>query len=309
MIILNLNPCFDNWIIVHQKKQYQNVIRGDEVLEFVDGKGLNIARVLSHFGYRDYCCLNILGRKGGVGFLIDEGCKAENLLVKNFWIKGRSRINTAIVEAWSQKMTIINQPGPTVTADEIQGLLTFFEEIFPQGCDLIISGSTPKGFPIKALCHMVEIALQRKANIKVDIGAQWLKPLCQYPLAMIKINEEEFMDSFHINPQDASAIQSLIRSRGFGTIIITLGSKGAIQYTKDDIIEAHIDDAQSQITVGSGDSFFAGYLYGQANNQTMEECLKRACVCGYANTLSYGPGFFSRLDYRQSLQHISIKKR
>ncbi|HRX66234.1 MAG TPA: ribokinase, partial [Mesotoga sp.] len=82
------------------------MVRGDKVVTLVDGKGLNIARVLSKvLGHSEYFCINILG--GQVGTIIEKECDRLGIVTENFWIEDSNRINTALVYEYENKMLMI----------------------------------------------------------------------------------------------------------------------------------------------------------------------------------------------------------
>jgi fructose-1-phosphate kinase PfkB-like protein len=45
-------------------------------------------------------------------------------------------------------------------------------------------------------------------------------------------------------------------------------------------------------TVGSGDSFLAGWAVAEAQGLPLTECLRTAIACGTANCLADSPGIF-----------------
>jgi len=307
VLILNLNPCYDNWVILDRPQTTTNVERGDRVLEFVDGKGLNIGRVLKGLGYNDFTTLNIVG--GLTGEIIEQSSRREGLPFDLFKIEGRSRINTAVVYAWKGDMKVINQPGPDMSPREISGFLERFAEIAAAGPqDIVLSGSTPNTFTPDHLAELVDIALRCGCRIKADIGPKWLRAIGRKGLSVIKVNNEEFQQSFCFDITERHQTRFFMQETGTGLIVITYGKQGAIACDGERFVRATLLRTESNIAVGSGDSFFAGLLLGQATGQSLEECLKTASACGYANTLEYGPGFFTRDHYTHALAQIRIEE-
>jgi sugar/nucleoside kinase (ribokinase family) len=69
---------------------------------------------------------------------------------------------------------------------------------------------------------------------------------------------------------------------------IKLGADGALacagtEVTRADSIPVNVVD-----TVGAGDSFDAGFMYGYLNNWQIEKSLRLACVCGALSTQKAG---------------------
>jgi ribokinase len=69
--------------------------------------------------------------------------------------------------------------------------------------------------------------------------------------------------------------------RGPDTVIVTLGSDGAMAYRKG---EAPLYQAAFKVdpvdTLGAGDAFTAGFAVGTLEHRPMAECLRRAAGCG-----------------------------
>lgn len=65
-------------------------------------------------------------------------------------------------------------------------------------------------------------------------------------------------------------------NRGMKIAIATFGEKGSLAYDKDGFHEGHVVKAEKVVnTIGAGDSFIAGFLYGILNKRSVEECLQR----------------------------------
>ena len=71
-------------------------------------------------------------------------------------------------------------------------------------------------------------------------------------------------------------------------IAVKLGAEGALacqgnQLIRADSIPVHVVD-----TVGAGDSFDAGFIYGYLQHWNLEETLRLACICGALSTQTAG---------------------
>lgn len=71
-------------------------------------------------------------------------------------------------------------------------------------------------------------------------------------------------------------------------VTVKLGAEGALACQKDSLarvgsISVHVVD-----TVGAGDSFDAGFIYGYLNRWPVEKSLRLACVCGALSTREAG---------------------
>ena len=65
-------------------------------------------------------------------------------------------------------------------------------------------------------------------------------------------------------------------NRGMKIAIATFGENGSLAYDKDGFHEGHVVKAERVVnTIGAGDSFIAGFLYGVLNKRSVEECLQK----------------------------------
>lgn len=72
------------------------------------------------------------------------------------------------------------------------------------------------------------------------------------------------------------------------TLAIKLGAQGGLAYRGGKMAKAPALAVDVLDTTGAGDSFNAGFLYGQLNDYTVEESLLLACACGSLSTRSAG---------------------
>ena len=65
-------------------------------------------------------------------------------------------------------------------------------------------------------------------------------------------------------------------NRGMKIAVATFGDQGSLAYDKDGFHKGSIVPAKEVVnTVGAGDSFIAGFLYGILNKYSVEDCLKK----------------------------------
>ncbi|MDI6862572.1 MAG: PfkB family carbohydrate kinase [Pseudothermotoga sp.] len=302
--ILNLNPCYDHWVIIKNVPRTPNVLRGDYVVKLVDGKGLNIARVFNLIGFRDYLCINVLG--GDVGKIISSKCREENIKTAEFWIKGENRINTAVVYEYEKRMLMINEAGPVMTPDEIEGFIHYLDSVIEEKSTLVISGSAPRGFEAKHMSRIARMAKERGCRLMIDISGEWLRELVKFEPEMVKVNGDELKTALDLHDLNVGKLFEIKQRYRINVLCVTFGKEGSITLTEDRVLHARPKLVHSDFSVGSGDSFFAGYLYKEAMGKPIEERLTFATACGMANTLKYGAAIFDLKDLYEQLSLVEI---
>lgn len=85
-------------------------------------------------------------------------------------------------------------------------------------------------------------------------------------------------------------IESAVRqlAEKCGLITVKLGADGALACKSGEISRSKSIPVQVKDTVGAGDSFDAGFIYGYLDQWPIEKSLRLACVCGALSTQKAG---------------------
>ncbi|MCL2433514.1 MAG: carbohydrate kinase family protein [Clostridia bacterium] len=87
------------------------------------------------------------------------------------------------------------------------------------------------------------------------------------------------------------ALQDL--AKRIAVVVVKRGGEGAMGITNcptetTDIVTVPAQKVKVADTVGAGDSFDAGFIYGFLNGFPFEKCLRAGCVCGAGNVTAHG---------------------
>lgn len=104
------------------------------------------------------------------------------------------------------------------------------------------------------------------------------------------------VDIFLPNLNEAMAIsreddeeRAINRLKGVVDIlVIKMGKDGGIAYQGDAMYKAEALTVDVMDTIGAGDSFDGGFIYGFLNKKSIEESLRIACICGSLSTTKAG---------------------
>lgn len=121
----------------------------------------------------------------------------------------------------------------------------------------------------------------------------------------------ELSDLFLPNAAEAQAITGLpdpdaaaLNLAQYASIVaVKQGSQGALAATDKKLMHAVAIPARVIDTVGAGDSFDAGFIYGYLNQWTMEKSLNLATVCGAISTESAG-GTTGQATLKEALKYV-----
>jgi sugar/nucleoside kinase (ribokinase family) len=98
-------------------------------------------------------------------------------------------------------------------------------------------------------------------------------------------NKTEALSMTQSNDVESAAKQLADKNK---IVAIKLGADGAFLQTKDKMFVIPAIPVNIVDTIGAGDSFDAGFLYGYLNNWDLERSLQFAAVCGALSTQAAG---------------------
>jgi len=87
-------------------------------------------------------------------------------------------------------------------------------------------------------------------------------------------------------------------------ISVKLGADGALACSQNSVSKSTSISVNVVDTVGAGDSFDAGFLYGYLNDWELEKSLRLACVCGALSTQQAG-GTNGQSTFEEAMKYVS----
>ena len=87
-------------------------------------------------------------------------------------------------------------------------------------------------------------------------------------------------------------------------VAVKLGANGSLACSQNSVSKSTSISVKVVDTVGAGDSFDAGFLYGYLNNWELEKTLRLACVCGALSTQQAG-GTSGQPILKDAMKYVS----
>lgn len=247
IVTVSPNPSLDRTFYVDALDRGVVIRARDNALLEPSGKGVNVARVLHAQGIDTVAVLPVGGVNGDALVALLE---IPHRVVP---IDGNIRSNVSIVEP-DATVTKLNEPGPLLSADDIDRLLDAVDGF---DADWIVgSGSLPRGvepdFYARLRHDRLAIDSSGAALVHaIDAGVELIKP---------NLHELEFAAGTTLSTVgDVIEAARRIQDRGVRTVVASLGADGAV-YVGDDVLygTARVDVLRS--AVGAGDALLAGIL-------------------------------------------------
>lgn len=287
IVTITLNPSIDIKYTINNFS-LGKVHRALSTTKTAGGKGLNVTRVIKKLG-DDVLATGLLGGEVG-NFILTT---LENLRISHSFINIQESTRNCINIISNLDSTEILEKGPNISKNEWSNFKLHYEDIAKKYEYIVISGSLPSGLEDESYLELLAIGEKYNCKIFLDTSGNTLKKSIAGKPYFIKPNLEEFENLIGKkleNIEDIILEGKKLNKLGIEVIAITLGAKGAIIITNNSSYIVKIPKFDVVNTVGSGDSFVAGFVTGCSRELPFIETIKLAVSCSISNALQEKTG-------------------
>jgi 1-phosphofructokinase family hexose kinase len=304
---VTLNPAVDRELLV-DKITFDTVLRARQWRADCGGKGFNVARMLQSLGTPSVA----LGFAAGkTGELLNDELRSLGIETDFVWVQGETRTNVSIVSADHSHYVKVNEPGPTISGDDLVKLMQKISELARPGDGWVLAGSLPPGVPPSIYADMITILQSAGARVFLDTSDEALRQACRANPFLIKPNAEEAQEltGLPINTStEIAAAGKAIQVMGVGNVIISLGKLGALLVDSQRAWLAASPEIVERNPIGAGDSMVAGVVWGLSQGHDLPEALCRGIACGAATASQSGTSVGSLAQVNELLSQVSLSR-
>lgn len=304
---LTLNPAIDKIIFLQElKKDCTNRIQ--RVAHQIGGKGTHVSINLSLLGIRNRALGISFGPTGRK--IIDELNKYNIEVEFLHYDIHDSRTNYALIEQ-SKESTILAEKGVILTSDVVDNFLRIYCKTIQEGDFIVLSGDASNVENGEVILKFIEIAKQKNIRVFLDTSGKSIELGITSSPFLIKPNIHELSQICGRQlktDEDVYKALSEIDKYNIEVIAVSLGANGSIVKYKNEIYRVYPLQINEVNTIGCGDAFLSGMVYGFYNNQDIISTLKCAAAISAA-TAEYELTVGFNIDRAKELQTQVIIKR
>ena len=263
IVTLTLNPSLDRAVEV-ERLVPGTVMRATAATLDPGGKGVNVSRALLAASVPSRA---VLPAGGPQGDQLVRLLRAEGVDVVAVPIEGGTRSNVTLAEP-DGTITKINEPGPTLSAAELDAITEAILAATGSADWLAVCGSLPPGVSDDYYARVCRRLVSAGTRVALDTsGPAMLAAVAAGP-TVVKPNREELAEAvgtpLHSVGEAVEAAQ-LLRAKGARDVLVSLGSDGAVLVSDDGVVSGDSHVAEPRSSVGAGDALLAGFLAAGAS--------------------------------------------
>ena len=287
IVTITFSPCIDKSTSVPQLIPEKKLKCASPILQ-PGGGGINVARAINKLGGE---ATAIYPAGGYTGKHFNSLLANENVPTVIIETKSETRENIIIVDESTNQQYRFGMPGTELLKNEWEQCLKATEEI--NDVEFIVaSGSLPPGVPPDIYAKLAVIVKNKKAKLVVDTSGEALKQAAQEGVYLLKPNLGELASLIGVEKIDNSEIadfaKEFIKKGKCEVLVVSMGEKGAMLVTKNEIHQANPPEVKRKSTVGAGDSMVAGIVLSLSQKKSFKETLQYGIACGTAATMYPG---------------------
>ena len=307
IITVTANTAIDYSIQVNNLALGDN-IRAKSSVEFVSGKGINVAKAIESLQCPVYA-LGFVGRQSLNPF---NELKSDLLHVDYTTVDGKTRTNITLFDSSRAQETHIRTSGFSVTEADCQKLIDRIDAHAWKGDVVVLAGSLPVGARQDLYQVIIELCHKKLAIPLLDSSGESLKQGIKARPYLIKPNQRELEEvvgkTLHDEKDIVEAARTIV-AQGVSMVVVSRSEQGIIavfdRSAQAIYVEAPFGEIASKI--GCGDAMVAGLAVAKAKGYEPLAALELGVVCGTANLFSLEPGRFER-EYAEKISRRVINR-
>lgn len=270
-----------------------------------NGKGVNVSLVLKML---DFPSTALGFSVGFTGKYIEDYLQQKQIQTEFIEVPGMTRINVFTqVNQTGEEYKLVNQ-GPEIPQAAVHNFLNQIRALQEEDY-LCVSGSLPRGLSPKVLIEISRICQEKGIHLIIDSSDQEVMDCLPYRPFLLKPNEEELSSWFGrkmVTDEDYFVYGQRLVELGAENVLLSLGEKGAILFTKDRVFRGNSPKGKVVNTACAGDTMLGAFLAGYMNRRPLDEMLRKSIAAG--SSTAFRKGLTDFLDVEELSKQIKIRE-
>lgn len=306
ILTLTINPAIDQNVtadrLVFEDRAY--IVATSES---AGGRGINASCVIHSFGGETFA----IAPSGG-----ESGKKFQSLMcccnfpVELVPVDKDIRTNLTITDR--QGLTIkLNHPGSNLNKSELGRLEDAVRRKLPQSAWLMLCGSIPPGAPGGFYAKLIKMAHEHAVKTLLDTDGEALIEGVEAGPTVVAPNQQEaerLLNTALITHGQFVEAAKRIRRMGPESVILSLGSRGAIGANASGLVEVIPPRIDAVCPIGSGDALAAAFVWARARGYKFADALRWGVAAGTASAMLPGLRFADLPQTKEVYERVEVRE-
>jgi len=305
-LTLTANAALDRVIFIDEFAP-ATTMRAPRFIECAGGKGFDTSVALRGLQQSTTAIGFVAGYYGNllVNVLTQYGIDVDPV-----WLPGETRLANVLVETLRARHSHVMIGALPVSAAGIEILLERFRTHLPQALWVVGAGSLPPGKPTSFYHTVATLAHAAGKPVLIDAtGAPLLEALAAMP-EVVKLNQDEFVDTFGLSggelPAIVTAARQVQQERDLPAIVLTCGREGVLVVESNGVVQAQAPVQRAVNAAGAGDAASAAIVWRRGLGDGWAETVRWAAAVSAASVMTEATAEVRLADAEQLLPAVRL---
>ena len=205
----------------------------------------------------------------------------------------------------------LNEPGPPLSKAEVARVEKAVKDRLEHASWLMICGSIPPGVPSSFYARLIGVARQKKVKTLLHADGDALREGIEAKPTVVTPNQQEaerLLRRTLLTRTHYLEAAALIRAMGPDSVVLSLGSRGAVGAYGDGLIEALPPRIDAVCPIGAGDALMAAYAWSRERKSSAAEALRWGVAAGTASARLPGMNFASLAEVEDIYKQVEVRR-
>jgi 1-phosphofructokinase family hexose kinase len=305
IVTLTINPTIDRVISV-DRLAFEDRAYINSKYDSPGGRGLNASCVIHSFGGETRALLISGGETGARMQELLNGCLPFEIIP----VEREIRTNLTITDRHGLTVNL-NEKGPELTKAEVARVESAVRRSLDQADWLMICGSMPPGVPDSFYGKLVAMARKKKVSTLLHADGEALRHGIEERPAVVTPNHHEaenLLGRTLLTRTHYLEAAERMRSMGADSVVLSLGSRGAVGAFAEGIWEALPPRVDAVCPIGAGDALSAAYVWSMEKKPDSPAALRWGVAAGTASARLPGMKFATLEQTRDLHSQVELRR-
>ncbi len=306
IVTLTINPAIDRIISV-DRLAFEDRAYIKSSRESAGGRGINASCVIHAFGGKTVA---VLTSGGETGKRLEAHLANHGYQVSVVPIEQEIRINLTVTDKHGLTVNL-NETGPTLSKAEVGRVERTVRDSLDNASWLLACGSLPPGVPPSFYGKLIAMARRKKVKTLLHADGPALVEGIEAKPTVVTPNQKEaerLLGRTLLTRTHYLEAAERIRTMGAESVVLSLGSRGAVGAFPDGLMEALPPRVEALCPIGAGDALSAAYTWASQRKSDAADALRWGVAAGTATARLPGMSFATLAQTQEIYRQVEVRR-